>query len=213
MDRAGAEIELASEGGGLRAYLAVPASGSGPGALAIGAGGRLDEHARAVCDRLAREGFAALAPDLAGLLGDGGDLARARAELDAALEGLLRCSAVDGPRVGAVGFAEGGGLALDAASRHPRLAAVVDFGGRAPDPDFDARSLRAAVFAVFPGDADPWVAELREGLAAAGVRAAVRLRPELEPGFMDPGRPDAYDAAAADEGWRDLVAFLRAELS
>ena len=45
-------------------YLAVPATGKGPGVLVLHAWWGLNETMKALCDRLAGEGFVAFAPDL-----------------------------------------------------------------------------------------------------------------------------------------------------
>jgi carboxymethylenebutenolidase len=60
----GEMIEFAGRGHVDRGYLATPASGSGPGVLVIQEWWGLVPHITSVCDRLAAEGFSALAPDL-----------------------------------------------------------------------------------------------------------------------------------------------------
>ncbi|MEN8161510.1 MAG: dienelactone hydrolase family protein, partial [Myxococcota bacterium] len=64
MTRTGREIEFQSNGETARGYLAKPARGSGPGVLVIQEWWGLVDHIRDVCDRFARAGFVALAPDL-----------------------------------------------------------------------------------------------------------------------------------------------------
>src|SRR5215472_17836448 len=56
--------ELQADGRTVSAYLAVPEQGSGPGVLVLHAWWGLTDFFKQVCDRLAREGFIALAPDL-----------------------------------------------------------------------------------------------------------------------------------------------------
>lgn len=190
------------------------------------AGGLLD-FARDACDRLARDGFVALAPDLyGGRTGDDPetatrlmmelDVARAGAVLDAAVAELLNAECVEGPRVGAVGFCMGGRLALFAATRNRRLGAVVSFYGAHPRVALDLSELAAPVLAFFaerdeqlPAEA---VAELESALEAAGAVATVRTHPGVRHGFMNDSRPDVFDAVAAVEGWNAMLAFLRAEL-
>ena len=60
----GTTERFASNGSQAEGYLAVPASGSGPGVLVIQEWWGLVPHIRDVCDRFASEGFVALAPDL-----------------------------------------------------------------------------------------------------------------------------------------------------
>jgi carboxymethylenebutenolidase len=182
---------------------------------------------RDACERLAREGFVALAPDLfdgarpAGLdearrAVAGLDAARLRTVLAAGVDALLGRDEVDGPRVGAVGFCMGGHLALLAAAVSPRVAAAVDFYGL-PWLAFDPAPIRASVLGIFaerdeivPSDE---VDALRARLEAAHVRARFHVQPGVGHAFMNASRPDRYDASAADEGWSRMLAFLRAELA
>jgi carboxymethylenebutenolidase len=225
--RPGSEITFASNGDDVAAYLALPASGRGAGVLVVQEWWGLVDHIRDVCDRLAREGFVALAPDLyrgetgsepdaAGRLMMNLEIPRALGDLDAGVTELLNTHAVDGAKVGIVGFCMGGQLALAAGCRSSRIGAVVDFYGLHPNVSLDFSQLSAPVLAVF-GERDEFissetVAALTSELQEAGVRAAVRTLAGAPHAFMNDSRPDAYDAASAAEGWSSLLAFLRAEL-
>ncbi|HET8912257.1 MAG TPA: dienelactone hydrolase family protein, partial [Ktedonobacteraceae bacterium] len=56
--------EIQANGRTINAYLAMPKNGSGPGVLVLHAWWGLTDVFKQVCDRLAQEGFVALAPDL-----------------------------------------------------------------------------------------------------------------------------------------------------
>jgi carboxymethylenebutenolidase len=227
-ERGGSEVEIPAEAGVLGAYRALPAAGRGRGVLVLHEAFGLDSHARDVCERLAREGFVALAPDLyRGGRAQSPEEARALAgalepertcgDLAAAVKALLGDHAVEGGRIGAVGFCMGGQLALLAAAQSPRVAAVVDCYGYHPGLPVDCARIRAAVLGLFGGRDEllppERVEALRAELAAAGVRASFRVDPGAGHAFMNDARPDRYSAPAAAEGWRLLLAFLRAELA
>src|SRR5450432_467702 len=59
-------VSFPSGGGEAHGYLAVPESGSGPGVIVIQEWWGLTDHIADIADRLAAEGFVALAPDLFG---------------------------------------------------------------------------------------------------------------------------------------------------
>jgi carboxymethylenebutenolidase len=225
--RAGQDIEFTSSGATVSAYLAEPASGSGPGVLVIQEWWGLVDHIRDVCDRLAREGFVALAPDLyrgetgadpdaAGRLMMGLEIPRALGDLDAAAMALLARVSVAGSKLGVVGFCMGGQLALAAGCRNPRIGAVVDFYGVHPNVSLDFSTLQAPVLALFAENDDfipaEAVAALAKALTAAEVKSTVRTIAGAQHAFMNDSRPDAFDANAAAEGWSSLLAHFRAEL-
>ena len=60
------EIEFPTSAGSAPGYLAAPAGERGPGVIVLQEWWGLDEHIRSICDRLAADGFYALAPDLYG---------------------------------------------------------------------------------------------------------------------------------------------------
>ena len=59
-------VTFPSNGSQAHGYLATPASGSGPGVIVIQEWWGLTDHIADISDRLAAEGFVALAPDLYG---------------------------------------------------------------------------------------------------------------------------------------------------
>src|SRR5258706_15622529 len=104
-------------------YLALPPSGAGPGVVVIQEWWGLTTHIKDVTDRLAAEGFVALAPDLYGGITphDGDEAGRlmmelpvegAARDLGGAVDFLLGHDAVTSSTAGAVGFCMGGGFVL-----------------------------------------------------------------------------------------------------
>lgn len=199
-------------------FLAVPSTGSGPGVLVLPPEPGLPAVVGDACERLAREGFVALAPDAVASEPGAPGLARARPVVDAALEALLRENATVGARVGVLGLGRGAVLALDAATRSPRIAAVALLGG-APESGSDVPldALDAPVVAVL-GEKDEAVASgrahaLESRLRDVGARCALRVQPGADGAFFDERRADVHDAAATTAAWDAVLAALRAELA
>lgn len=226
-ERAGGEIEFGAEGEAARGYLAAPAGGRAPGIVVIQEWWGLVDHVRDVCDRFAREGFVALAPDLyrgeatadpdsAGRLMLDLEIPRAARDLDGAVAALLSHDAVDGSRVGAIGFCMGGQLALYAATQNPRIGAVADFYGVHPKVELDLSALEAPVLGVF-AELDEFVPPaaartLETALREAGKRSDFTIHPGVRHAFFNDTRPDVFDAEASARAWGDTLAFFRAEL-
>jgi carboxymethylenebutenolidase len=111
----------------------------------------------------------------------------------------------------------GGQLALFAATRNPRISAVVDFYGIHPNVTLDLSGLDASVLGIFAerdGFVPPEAArKLEADLRAAGKRARFEIYPGVDHAFFNDTRPDVYDAKAAARAWAECLAFLRAELA
>ena len=222
------DIEFASAGDRVAGWLATPTAGRGPGVVVIQEWWGLVDHIRDVCDRLARAGFVALAPDLyrgetasdpdaAGRLMMGLEIPRAARDLDAAVHFLQSQPGVDGAKVGVIGFCMGGQLALFAATRNARIGAVVDCYGVHPNVKLDLGGLEAPVLGIF-AERDTFVSpqvagELEAALRAAGKRVHFTIYPGADHAFLNDTRADVYDADAATRAWAEIVAFLRAELA
>jgi len=233
--RAGEEIEIESAAGALRAYLAAPPVGAGRGVLVFEEGWGLGSPACEVCDRLARSGFMALAPDLdrlmetlgldavetrdaagvgAGLGGEAGKVATEAAGAQAGpglgvlIDALRRQPGTTGARQGSLGFGRGSGLALRIAVESAEVGAVVHGDGVGRDPIEGLESCRVAVLSVLSAEA----AEGRDALEASGVERERIVHAGTRPGFLNAARPDRFDAEAAARAWRDIETFLDAEL-
>jgi carboxymethylenebutenolidase len=231
--REGADIEYEGIAAGERgraasAYLAKPVSNIGCGIVVIHDEWGLTEFIRDVCDRLARAGFVALAPDLfdgriaddqmaAEQLSKELDRDRVDADLESAVAELFNQHATAGAKLGALGFGLGGSLALFLSSRHRRIGAVVDLYGTQPEflPELD--HVAAPVLAIFAGEdesvSESTVGAFESGFERAGVSASVEVRAGLRNGYMNDARHDVHDAIAAADTWDMLLAFFRAELA
>jgi carboxymethylenebutenolidase len=146
------------------------------------------------------------------------DNLRAADDTGAFLAWLDTRSDVAGDRVGAVGFCMGGRMAITSAATHPeRFAAVASFHGGhlatdAPDSPHRLTSrLKAEVYvAGAEGDDSypPAMAErLAQALTASGVRRTLETYAGAAHGWMVPDFP-VYDAAAAERGWRAMLALF-----
>ena len=218
--------QVEAGGAQARAYLAVPESGSGPGVLVCHAWWGLNEVFVGLCDRLADEGFVALAPDMyAGTVVDTiedaeaaiGRLTAGHAEAvaTAGLDALLARPEVSGNRAGAIGFSMGSSWALWLSTTRPEhVAAVVSFYG-AGEGDFTAAT--ASYLGHFaPGDEwepDKWVNGMESAIREAGREVTFHWYPGAGHWFFESNRPDAYNADAAELSLQRTLSFLRAELA
>ena len=224
---AGSMTEISVNGGSLPAYVSLPPSGSGPGVVVIQEWWGLVPHIRNVADRLAAQGFVALAPDLyrgeettepdeAGKLLMEMRLDQAASDMAACADALLAMPETTGDAVGVIGFCMGGGLALYLATLQPEVAAVVSFYGFPRQGlSWDLSAIKGAVqyhAADHDDYAPPEVVQQIEGeLRAAGVDVTVHHYPGTAHAFFnDDG--GAYDAEAAQASWQRAVDFLRERL-
>lgn len=206
-------------------YLVLPEGhASGPGVLVLHAWWGLTPFFKQVCDRLADEGFVALAPDLyEGRTTDDPDEAKAMladADMDATVQ-LVRSSLFtlrslpatpEGP-VGVLGFSMGASWALWLASRVPDLvdATVVFYGSQ----NIDMAPAQGAFLGHF-ADRDDYVDDDELTLLEAELRlldkdVAFHRYPGTRHWFFESDR-SAYDEAAAKVAWDRTIAFLHERL-
>ena len=221
-------VTFASNGSQAHGYLAVPASGSGPGVVVIQEWWGLTSHIASITDRLAAAGFVALAPDLyggttthdaneAGKLMQELPVDRAARDLAGAVDFLLSRDDVTSDRVGLVGFCMGGAFVLTLAVQEGgKIGAAVPFypAGQLPD---DYSKLQAAVLAHFAEEdafvpistADDLSAKITAG---TGKEPDVRRYPAGHAFLNDENLLGTYDSAQATKAWDRTVEFLRDNL-
>jgi carboxymethylenebutenolidase len=206
-------------------YLALPSSGKGRGVLVLHAWWGLNDFFRDFCDRLAQEGFVALAPDLFA-----GKIARTVAEAEqhlsefneeqevppivlSAVEDLHNHPAVIANGLAVIGFSLGAYWALWLAQKKPdwMRAVTLFYGTNGGGGDF--RQSNAAFLGHF-AEADPYesaevIQALEKNLRGANRPTTFYTYPGIGHWFFEKDRPDAYNPAAADLAWDRTLAFLK----
>jgi len=226
----GEMVEFASNGSSGQGYLAVPDVGSGPGVVVIQEWWGLNQQIKEVCDRLAAEGFVALAPDLyrgkattsedeAGQLMMALNIEQAGKDMTGAVDYVQGHDAVRADGLGVIGFCMGGGLALWLATLRPdAVAAAVPFYGIIPWPAAqpDYSKLRAAVLGHYAENDDfasPESArKLEEELKGHGVDVEFFHYPGVGHAFTNHHRPEVFHEDHSTAAWDRTYAFLRAQL-
>jgi carboxymethylenebutenolidase len=220
----GQMIQFPANGHTSSGYLAIPESESGPGVLVIQEWWGLVDHIKDVCDRLAAEGFVALAPDFyhgtatkspneAGKLFMALNIVKAAADLRGAADALLGRPEVTSRKAGVMGFCMGGQLALYAGAEYPdRIAAVVDFYGIHPNVRIDPAKLKAPLLAHF-AKRDTSVKEsdaraLVGKVEASGGKVEAHYY-DADHAFFNDTRPTVYDKQCAKTAWERTLEFLR----
>jgi carboxymethylenebutenolidase len=221
-------VTFASNGAEAHGYLALPASGTGPGLVVIQEWWGLTDHIASLTDRFADAGFVALAPDLyggatthdaeeAGRLMSELPVDRAARDLAGAVDYLLARDDVTGDQVGAVGFCMGGAFVLSLAEQEGgKVAAAVAFYPVGQMPD-DYSGLQAAVLAHFGEDdafvpieaADELVAKIQAG---TGRRPVIERYPAGHAFVNDENLLGTHDPDLAQQAWDRTLAFLAEHL-
>ncbi|MBL8754551.1 MAG: dienelactone hydrolase family protein [Planctomycetes bacterium] len=221
----GAMVEV----GAAKHYLALPKDKKGPlpAIVVIHEWYGLNDHIKHWADRMALEGYAALAVDLYG-----GKVATSSEEAQAAMKAAnaapdatrdtLRAAfafLADDPRIqakrrGVIGWCFGGAWSLQLAIAEPKLDACVLYYGRLVEDEKQLAAITAPVLGVF-GTRDRSIPEARvaafeQSLQKLGKDARV-LRYDAEHAFANPSGA-RYDQKHAAAAWTEVRAFLKAKL-
>ncbi len=211
----------------IRAYVAYPErKDKAPAVIVIHEVYGLTDWEPTVVDRLAKNGYVAIVPDLLSskhgrsptspdsgrtLIGEL-EPDRVTADLDATYAWLGSQPAVASDRIGVIGFCWGGGQSFRYATNNPRLrAAVVCYG---PTPGEGLERITAPIFGVY-GEDD---ARINEALPETATRMKQlgkkfdrTVYPATGHGFLKPGRK-GNDGPQPERAWGDIASFYRKHL-
>lgn len=213
------------EGEPVRGWLARPADGGAelPAIIVIHEWWGLNENIRQMTERLAGEGYVALAVDL--YRGERAEVPREAMRLSQGLaqdtgpadENLRQAyrylEQVQGaPRIASIGWCLGGRWTLRTALLFPQelSAAVIYYGSVRAEPE-ELATLEMPVLGIF-AELDrivpvPQVEAFREQMDSLGKQADIRIYPGVDHAFANPSGGE-YDEAAAEDAWRRTVEFL-----
>lgn len=211
-------------------YLAVPEGGYGPGVIVIQEWWGLTDHIKDVSDRLAAEGFVALAPDLYGgwITHDGDEAGEMMSKLPAeegakqlaaATDFLLTHDATTSKSLGTVGFCMGGGFVLAlAAQQGEKISAAVPFYGVGQGVPESYTGLTAAVQGHYANEDQMYPPEKAQ---AQEEQIRTESGADVEFFYYDAGHAfhndenliGTYDAERAKLAWDRTVSFLRDKVS
>ena len=193
----------------------------------------LTDWIRSVADRLAADGFIAVAPDLLSGLGPGGGGTDSTASRDDAVKlvrsltpdeaasrlAAVRAWAMSIPsangKLGTIGFCWGGARSFAAAAADPPPQACVVYYGTSPDSALIQRVL-APVLAHYGGDdmrVNATIDPARAALASRRVSYETHIYAGAGHGFLrqQTDREGANQKATA-ESWPRTITFLRSKL-
>lgn len=218
----------AIDGAPLTGYLAVPEQGAdtAPGIIVIHEWWGLNDNIRGVTERLAGEGYRALAVDLyRGELAEDPKTAmklsrglqqqaeQANANLRQAYDFL---SGQNAARIGVIGWCLGGRWSLRTALLLPDQvdATVIYYGSLVTDRD-QLATLQMPILGNF-GEADPLIplddiAAFENTLRELGKDVDVKIYPDAQHAFSNPSGT-AYNAAAATDAWGRTTSFFALHL-
>jgi carboxymethylenebutenolidase len=200
----------------------------------------LHEYIRDTCRRLAKAGYVAVAPDFFVRAGDPSTMTdfpailkivgfstdkQVTGDLQAAIKFLKAQPFADTKRMGITGFCWGGNIVWEACERLPDFKAGVAWYGRLTG-DYAANDtegkraiemvpdLKNPVLGLYAekdsGIPVADVEKMKLALKAAGKTGSdIIIYPGAQHGFHADYRP-SYDKAAAEDGWKRMLAFFAA---
>jgi carboxymethylenebutenolidase len=206
-------------------YLAKPKSGKGGPVLVLHAWWGLTEFIKELCDRLAKEGFVALAPDLyhgavASTIDQAEELSSklkqddVAKEITGAVEQLQAISGTSTRGIGVIGFSLGGYWSLWLADQksNPVDATVVFYATRNEDYAQNHSAFQFHFAETDEYEPTSEVKKLQNSLSATGKPAEFYTYAGTTHWFFESDRTDAYHAESAKLAWKRTVEFLKTHI-
>jgi len=217
-------VEFPAEGRSGRGYLATPEKPRG-GVLVLHAWWGLNDFFKSFADKLASQGFVALAPNLydgpvaksveeAKELHSKVENERIKHIILGATDYLRTDSSITGRKIGVIGFSMGAAWSLSLSTLKPEtVGAVIVYYGSWP---IDFSKAQASFLGHFSPD-DEWepVADVRateEKIRGAGREVTFHFYPGTKHWFIEENRPVEYNRAASDLAWKRTLEFLNSKL-
>jgi carboxymethylenebutenolidase len=239
MDVTGSAVQLNTSDGKMDAYVAQPKNGGNfPGVVVIQEAFGVNDHIKKVTDRIAAEGYVAIAPDIyhreseriipysempkaiAALqrVVDG----KAMEDVGAAIAHLKSQNNVKSGSVGVIGFCMGGRLTYLAAAHHANdvKCAVPFYGGGIPmgnpSPLSRTKEIKCPMYLFF-GAKDQLISkehvdQIKAELTANKVPFQLEVYPDAGHGFFCDDRAMSYNEGAAKDAWDKTKAFFAQHL-
>lgn len=221
-------IKYPGETGEVTGFLARPKAGNKfPAVIIIHENRGLQPHIQDVTQRMAKEGFLALAPDglspLGGTPEDDPDKAATMIrELDnektiknfVAAVKYLKTYPLSTGKVGCTGFCWGGGMTNQVAVNTPDLDAAVPYYGMQPAPE-QVQSIKAPILAHYAGDdtrINAGIPAFEEALKKYKKDYQIFIYDGAQHGFNNDSNPERYNEKAAKLAWTRTIAFFKEKL-
>lgn len=212
-------LNFSTPHGSTTAHVAQPDTDASAGVVLIQEWWGINDHIRDIAARYAHEGYLCVAPDLyrgrvakdsheaSGLMNalaieDGMETIRSAVE--------LAQETYDVQTFGITGFCMGGTYALRAACELPELNAAAPFYGDLPHEELLAKLSVPTLFIA--GTRDAWInPEKVNGLKEAVQKYNLPVEVvsyDADHAFFNDTRPQVYDADAAADAWRRVLAHF-----
>jgi carboxymethylenebutenolidase len=237
------DTKIKTPDGEMPAHVARPsATGPLPGVIVIMEAFGLNRHIKDVTERIAREGYLAVAPDLyhrsADRVAEYSDLPKALKlmgdlqdtkivdDVRATHAWLTTQGGVSGDRVGMTGFCMGGRVTFLAACHLPIKAAVPFYGGgigrtmmpseRTPHPPIDDAAGISGAMLVFYGDKDAFIPMEEVNLVKDRLSKLGKSAEVVVYKGADHGffcdERPSYNKVAAEDAWKRMLALFEKHL-